>query len=319
LFESAVIAIGGNSLIRAGEKGTIAEQIANARRISRSIAALASTGLHMVLTHGNGPQVGAQLLRSERAAGQAYEQGLDVCVAATQGEIGYLLQQSLQQELERAGILQPVTTVLTQVVVRGDDPAFQKPTKPIGPFYSRSAAEEKTRMFGWDMIEDAARGYRRVVASPAPLEIIEEEVIRRSINQGMLTIATGGGGIPVVRENGVIRGVDAVIDKDHASALLAMKLSVDLLVFATDADHIYLKYRQPGQCALKRVGIRELQNYQEAGEFPPGSMGPKVEAAILFLEAGGKEAIVTSLEHLAEAVTADAGTHIVPEIEKVRS
>ena len=310
---SAVIAIGGNSLIRAGEKGSIPEQIANARRISKAIIALMKTGLHLVVTHGNGPQVGAQLLRSERAAGQVYEQGLDVCVAATQGEIGYILQQALQLELRLAGIDKPVTTVLTQVVVRVDDPGFQKPTKPIGPFYSLSAAEEKARLFGWQMVEDSSRGYRRVVASPAPVEIIELEVIRSILDRGILVIAAGGGGIPVVREDGLFRGVDAVIDKDRASVLLAVELAVDLLVFSTDADHIYLQFKQPGQRALKRVSVDELRTYYEAGEFPPGSMGPKVEAAMRFLQAGGKEAIITSLDDLADAVTGDAGTHIFPE------
>jgi carbamate kinase len=311
--QSAVIAIGGNSLIRAGEKGLIPEQIANARRISKAIVALMKTGMHLVVTHGNGPQVGAQLLRSERAAGQVYEQGLDVCVAATQGEIGYILQQSLQLELRLAGIHSPVTTVLTQVVVRADDPGFQKPTKPVGPFYSLSAAEEKARLFGWQMVEDASRGYRRVVASPAPVEIIEVEVIRSILDRGILVIAAGGGGIPVVREDGLFRGVDAVIDKDRASVLLAMELAVDLLVFSTDADHVYLQFKKPGQRALKRVGVEELRTYYEAGEFPPGSMGPKVEAAMRFLQAGGKEAIITSLDDLADAVIGDAGTHIVSE------
>jgi carbamate kinase len=316
--ETAVIAIGGNALIRAGEMGTIPEQVANARQISGSIVTLLKTGLHLVLTHGNGPQVGAQLLRSERAAGQVYEQGLDVCVAATQGEIGYLLQQALQRELQRAGIACPVTTVLTQVVVTADDPAFRNPTKPIGPFYSTVAAEEKMRLLGWNMIEDASRGYRRVVASPIPVEIIEEDLIRRIIDQGVLVIATGGGGIPVIRGESGLQGVDAVIDKDRASMLLAMKLSADMLVFSTDADYVYLKYRQPGQRPLHRVGIIELKRYLEAGEFPPGSMGPKVEAAIRFLESGGRRAIITSLENLSEAVAGDAGTHIVPEMEIVR-
>jgi carbamate kinase len=317
LAQSAVIAVGGNSLIRAGEKGTILEQIANARVISKAIVALIKTGLHIVVTHGNGPQVGAQLLRSERAAGQVYEQGLDVCVATTQGEIGYILQQALQFELHLAGIRKPVTTVLTQVVVRADDPAFKKPTKPIGPFYSQAAAEEKVQQFGWDMVEDASRGYRRVVASPVPVEIIEADVIRSVMDQGILVIAAGGGGIPVVRENGKIRGVDAVIDKDRASVLLAMQLSTDMLVFSTDADHVYVQFKQPGQRALKRVGIDELAAYQAAGEFPPGSMGPKVEAAVTFLKAGGKEAIITSLDSLAEAVTGEAGTHVVPEKGRV--
>ena len=314
MAESAVIAVGGNSLIRAGEKGTIPEQIANARVVGRAIAALMKTGLHMAITHGNGPQVGAQLLRSERTAGQAYEQGLDVCVAATQGEIGYILQQALQIELQLAGLHKPITTILTQVVVQADDPAFQKPTKPIGPFYSRSAADEKTREFGWNMIEDASRGYRRVVASPIPLEIIEADIIRTILDQGILVIAAGGGGIPVVRgESGMLAGVEAVIDKDRASLLLACRLGVDRLVFSTDADHVYLKFQQPGQSPLKRLRASEIMTHHDAGEFPPGSMGPKVEAAVQFLRAGGKEAIITSLDHLVEAVTGDAGTHIVPD------
>lgn len=312
MAQSAVIAVGGNSLIRAGEQGTIPEQIANSRVISKAIVALMKCGLHIVVTHGNGPQVGAQLLRSERAAGQVYEQGLDVCVAATQGEIGYILQQSLQLELQLAGIRKPVTTILTQVVVGADDPAFTAPTKPIGPFYSQAAAEEKIRQFGWNMVEDAARGYRRVVASPKPVEIVEADVIHAVMDQGTLVIAAGGGGIPVVRENGGIRGVDAVIDKDRASVLLAMQLSADLLVFSTDADHVYVNYKHPGQRALKRVGLLELAGYQANGEFPPGSMGPKVEACITFLKGGGKEAIITSLESLADAVLGDAGTHILP-------
>jgi carbamate kinase len=314
MAESAVIAVGGNSLIRAGEKGTIPEQLANARVVGRAIAALMKSGLRMAVTHGNGPQVGAQLLRSERAAGQAYEQGLDVCVAATQGEIGYVLQQALQIELQLAGIRKQIAAVLTRVVVSAEDPAFQRPTKPIGPFYSRSAADEKTRQFGWNMIEDAARGYRRIVASPKPVEIIEAGVIRAVLDQDILVIAAGGGGIPVVRrECGTLAGVDAVIDKDSASVLLAIQLGVDRLIFSTDTDHIFVHFRQPGQRALKRVGLSEIMTYCDAGEFPPGSMGPKVEAAVQFLRAGGKEAIITSIDNLAEAVTGDAGTHIVPD------
>jgi carbamate kinase len=316
LAQSAVIAVGGNSLIRSGEKGTIPEQMANARIISKAIVTLIKTGMHIVVTHGNGPQVGAQLLRSERAAGQVYEQGLDVCVAATQGEIGYILQQALQLELQLAGTPKPVTTVLTQVVVKADDPAFKKPTKPIGPFYSLSAAEEKISQFGWDMVEDAARGYRRVVASPLPIEIIEADVIRGIMDQGILVIAAGGGGIPVVRENGLIHGVDAVIDKDRASTLLATQLGADMLVFSTDADRVYVEYKQPGQRALSRVELRELAKYQAAGEFPPGSMGPKIEACVTFLEAGGKEAVITSLNDLVDAVIGDAGTHIFPDKDR---
>jgi carbamate kinase len=311
---SAVIAVGGNSLVRAGEKGTIPEQLANARIIGRAIAHLMDNGLHVAITHGNGPQVGAQLLRSERTAGQVYEQGLDVCVAATQGEIGYILQQGLREALREAGCPKPIATILTQIVVNEDDAAFRKPTKPIGPFYSRQAAEERTREFGWDMIEDASRGYRRVVASPIPIEIVEADVIRAILEHDILVIAAGGGGIPVVRkEDGTLAGVDAVIDKDRASLLLACQLEVDALVFSTDADHVYLDYRQPGQRPLERITVSEMMRHHDAGHFPPGSMGPKVEAAVQFVRCGGQESIITSLDHLAEAVMGDAGTHIVPD------
>lgn len=307
---SALIAVGGNSLIRAGEQGTIPQQIANARRVSRTIVRLLSEGYRLVITHGNGPQVGAALLRSERAAGQVYEHGLNVCVAATQGEIGYILQQSLQQEIQQAGLSIPVTTVLTQVVVALEDAAFGKPTKPIGPFYSRTAADEKQRLYGWSMVEDASRGYRRIVASPEPIEIIEESVIRHLLEQGIVVIAMGGGGIPVVRADGGLRGVDAVIDKDRASTLLAVKLRVDRLVFSTDADYVYLNYRKPNQQALSRASAREIKGYLAAGQFPPGNMGPKIESALRFLEAGGREVIITSQEHLYEAIQGRAGTCI---------
>jgi carbamate kinase len=317
---SALVAVGGNSLLRAGEKGTVREQIANARRISCGIASLLREGFNVVVTHGNGPQVGAALLRSERAAGQAYEQGLDVCVASTQGEIGYLLQQALELELRRHAINRPVITVLTQVVVAPDDPAFQNPTKPVGPFYSRAAAQEKTRVLNWNMVEDASRGYRRVVPSPLPLEIVEEDVIRKVLLMGMLVIAMGGGGIPVVREEGgALRGVDAVIDKDRASLLLGSRIPVQMLVFATDADRVYLDFRKPWQTPLVRVCAAEMRRHLAAGQFPPGNMGPKVEAALEFLKLGGQEAIITSHENLVAAVRGEAGTRIVPDAPEERA
>ncbi len=311
MSKSALIAVGGNALIRAGERGTISEQIKNARCVSEAIATLVSEGIRIVITHGNGPQVGATLLRSERAAGQVYELGLDVCVAATQGEIGYLLQQSLDEAFSRAGISRSVTTVLTQVVVAPDDQAFLVPSKPIGPFYSRAAAEEKMKVNKWQMKEDAYRGYRRVVPSPEPLEIVEREVIRRMLDDDIMVIALGGGGIPVVREKGALRGVEAVIDKDRASALLAISLPVDTMVFLTDADYVYLNFNKSDQCALEKVFLNEMKSYYDAGHFPPGSMGPKIEAAMRFLGAGGKEVIVTSHDHLEQAFKRNGGTHIV--------
>ena len=312
MSKTALIAVGGNSLIRAGEKGTIAEQLSNARRTATAIVGLVRLGYRLIVTHGNGPQVGAQLLRSERAADVAYSQTLDVCGAASQGEIGYLLAQSLRNELSAAGFNLPVVSMVTQTLVSPDDPAFAHPSKPIGPFYSRSDAEEKKRL-GWQIVEDASRGYRRVVASPEPTEILELEAIRDLVRDGVLVISTGGGGIPVVRDvDGSIHGVDAVIDKDRASALLATALGVDLFVISTDTDYVYLNYKQKNQTPLEAVTSDEMRQHLQAGHFPPGNMGPKVESVLRFLAQGGKEAIITSFEQLEEAVAGRAGTRIMP-------
>lgn len=312
-MRTMLLAVGGNSLIRAGQKGTVAEQLVNARRTAAEIARLVRDGYRIVLTHGNGPQVGAALLRSERGASQVPGQPLDVCDASTQGEIGYLLQQSLDTEFRHAGLQVPVVTMLTQVVVSLDDPAMRQPTKPIGPFYSRADAEERRRLLGWEIVEDAARGYRRVVPSPEPLDIIEIEIIRDLIEQNVLVIACGGGGIPVAWSEGTLQGVEAVIDKDRASALLASRLGVDLFVISTDTDYVYLDYKKPTQRPLALVGCGELQEYADAGHFPPGNMGPKVESVLRFLTQGGREAIITSCEKLCSAVAGTAGTHIVPD------
>ena len=310
-----LIAVGGNSLIRAGEKGTVAEQLSNARRTAHAIVGLIRDGYHLVITHGNGPQVGAQLLRSERAADQVPGQPLDVCGAASQGEIGYLLSQSLQDELAAAGERVAVVSLVTQSIVSASDPAMIHPSKPIGPFYSRIQAEERKRQLGWEIVEDAARGYRRVVPSPQPLEIVELDVIRSLVGMGVLVVACGGGGIPVVRDRGDLHGVEAVIDKDRASALLASQLGVDIFAISTDTDYVYLDYKKPTQAPLLRVTASDLAQHYSAGHFPPGNMGPKIESALHFLEAGGKEVVITSYEHLREAVAGRAGTHIVPDAE----
>jgi carbamate kinase len=313
-MKTMLLAVGGNSLIRAGEKGTIAEQLANARRTATEIVKLVRDGYRIVLTHGNGPQVGAALLRSERGASQVPGHPLDVCDACTQGEIGYLLQQSLETELRLAGINVRVATVLTQVLVSLNDPAMQHPTKPIGPFYSRADAEDKRRLFGWQIVEDAARGYRRVVPSPEPLEILELEIIRGLVDSGVLVIACGGGGIPVTWKGRRLQGVEAVIDKDRASALLASSLETDLFVISTDTDYVYLDYKKPTQKALTVVRPRELRAFADGGHFPPGNMGPKVESALRFLQQGGREAIITSDANLSQAVAGLAGTHIIAEL-----
>ncbi len=312
-MKTMLIAVGGNSLIRAGEKGTVAEQRANARRTACAIVDLIRRDYHLVITHGNGPQVGAALLRSERASDQVPAHPLDVCGAATQGEIGYLLSQALRDELSVAHVDMPVVTVVTQTVVSANDPAMQNPTKPIGPFYSWADADERKRSLGWQIVEDAARGYRRVVPSPEPIEILELEVIRDLVKDGVLVIACGGGGIPVVRCNGAVKGIEAVIDKDRASALLAASLQVDVFAISTDTDYVYLDYKKPTQAPLRTVTSSELQEYHRAGHFPPGNMGPKVESVLRFLAAGGKEAIITSYEYLTRATDGIAGTRIVPD------
>ncbi len=315
MSKTALVAVGGNSLIRAGEKGTIAEQLANARRTAQAMIGLIRLGYRLVITHGNGPQVGAQLLRSERASDVVYGQTLDVCGAASQGEIGYLLEQSLQNELATAEIKMPVVSLITRTLVSADDPAMQHPSKPIGPFYSRSDAEEKKRSLGWHIVEDAARGYRRVVPSPEPIEVVELEIIRSLVACGVLVVSTGGGGIPVMRVDGQLQGVEAVIDKDRASALLASQLGVDLFAISTDTDYVYLNYKKPDQTPLTYVTASQLEEYHAAGHFPPGNMGPKVESVLQFLHRGGREAVITSFEHLCEAVAGSAGTRIVCDPE----
>jgi len=313
--QTILVAVGGNSLIRAGERGTVAEEQSNARRTARAIVTLLRLGHRVVITHGNGPQVGAQLLRSERGSDQVPPQTLDVCGAASQGEIGYILMQALEEELRLAGLQVPVATIITQTLVAWDDPAMSHPTKPIGPFYTRADAEERRRQLRWTIVEDAARGYRRVVPCPEPVEIVELPAIRELVSSGALVIACGGGGVPVVREHGTLRGIEAVVDKDPASALLASELGVDIFVICTGIDSVYVDYKKSTQRRLASVHTSELKELCNAGQFPPGSMGPKIESAIRFLARGGREVIICSCENLAMAVGGSAGTHILPDVE----
>jgi carbamate kinase len=311
-MKTMVLAIGGNSLIHSGEKGTIGEQLANARRVAAQVVHLIQHGHRVVLTHGNGPQVGAELLLSERAMGVVPRHPLDVCDASTQGEMGYLLQLALHSELKRAGLRVPVVTVVTQCVVSIDDPAMKNPSKPVGRFYTHTEAEERRRQYGWTILMDADRGYRRVVPSPHPLEIIELEAIQQLVKFGALVIACGGGGIPVAWVNSNLVGVEAVIDKDLASSLLATKLGVAIFVIGTDTDYVYLDYKKSSQKALHRINADQLERYARAGQFAPGSMGPKVESILQFLRGGGTEAIIASFDDLCAAVAGNAGTHVLP-------
>ena len=306
---TVLIAIGGHALIRANESATAGGERMHVADSCRAIADVVSNGWRVVITHGNGPQVGAALLRSERAASEAYPLPLDLCVASTQGEIGLLLQQELGAALEARGVGRPIAAVVTQVVVDGHDPAFARPTKPVGPFYPRTEMAAR-QACGWSIREEPPHGWRRVVPSPEPIDIVEEPVIRALVDANVVVIALGGGGIPVVRQGQHLIGVDAVVDKDLASALLAGRLRVDRLVLATDVERVYLDFATPAARGLDEVTVEELRRYAAAGHFPQGSMGPKVEAAVRFVDGGGGEAIVTSYDRLGLALQGRAGTRV---------
>ncbi len=313
---SAVIAIGGNALILDGQRGTIAEQFHNATETARHIAALVVDGWRVVVTHGNGPQVGFILLRSELIgeSAQIPRLSLDMSVADSQGGIGHILGNALLNELGARGLRDRVACLLTHVVVDPNDPAFAEPTKPIGPSYTAAEAAIKRERDGWAMVEDSGRGYRRIVPSPHPLRIVEEEQIAALVSAGFVVIAAGGGGIPVVEEPPAgYRGAEAVIDKDLASALLAASLHIPLLVLSTGVEQVAIHFRQPTQRFLDRLSVSEARSYLADGEFPKGSMGPKIEAAIAFLEHGGSEVLITSPASLERAFAGESGTRIVAD------
>lgn len=309
----AVIAIGGNSLIRDARHMSVLDQYRAAGHTCHHIAALVKANYRVVITHGNGPQVGFILLRSELARAKLHQVPLESCVADTQGAIGYQIQQTLENELRRLRIWKPAATVVTQCVVDRKDPAFKNPTKPIGPFYSEQEAREHELKDGWSVREDAGRGWRRVVASPEPKEIIEEPVIRALLEQDIIVVAVGGGGIPVVREkDGMLRGCAAVIDKDFASSLLARHLKADVFIISTGVDHVCVNFGKPDEKAIHQMTLKEARRYMKQGQFAEGSMKPKIEAAIRFLRSGGEHVIITRPELLEKAVAGKAGTHIWP-------
>jgi len=309
----AVVAIGGNSLIKDKQHTDVKYQWEAVGETCRHIADMILEGWDVVVTHGNGPQVGFILRRNELAAHEVHMTPMDIIGADTQGSIGYMLQQSLDNEFVRRGVDRRAFTIVTQVLVDRNDPAFEHPTKPIGSFLT----EEEAKRFaaeGWPVVEDAGRGWRRVVPSPEPKEIIERPAIEDAVHQGWIVIAVGGGGIPVVREDGgTLRGVAAVIDKDKASSLLARDIHADLFLISTAVEKVAINFGKPNQKWLDRMTVSEARKYIEEGHFAPGSMLPKVEACIRFLEAGGREAIITNPENLTRALRGETGTHIVPD------
>jgi len=312
MTKRAVVAIGGNSLITDPEHQSVEDQYLAAAETDHHIAGLIADGWEVVITHGNGPQIGFILRRSDLAAHELHEVPLDVCGADTQGAIGYLLQQNLINDFERMGIDKGVVTVVTQVEVDPADPAFESPSKPIGSFLTEEQAAMRRDSEGWDIAEDANRGWRRVVASPLPKRIVEIDAIRTLIDAGVVVIAVGGGGLPVVAdEAGALHGVPAVIDKDRASALLATELDADLLLISTAIDQVALDFGKPTQQWVSEMTLAEASAYlDEGGHFLPGSMEPKIEAVVGFLEAGGREAIITTPKNIGLALTGAAGTRI---------
>ena len=314
---SLLIAFGGNALNVPGDHKPIQkEEFLVARRSMEQLVPLLKEGYEtIILTHGNGPQVGQIFLQQELTAHEFPRQvTLDVCVADSQGRIGYILQNVFDNVCQQHGIDKKSFSIITQVVVNPNDPGFQNPSKPIGVFYKKDEADRLKEERGWVLKEDAGRGWRRMIPSPQPLEIVEEAIFHDLLERGLIAIGAGGGGVPVFRNaQGELEGIEAVIDKDRTSALLASRIGIDTLVILTQVDHVYLNFNQPEQKPITRATVSEMKTWLQAGHFLAGSMQPKVEAALYFLKHGGKKTVIAHLNHLTEAVAGRAGTHILPD------
>jgi len=308
----AVIALGGNAITKKGVPDTIANQFAHTRQSLSGIIPLIKNGYNIVITHGNGPQVGNALMRVEMAYGTAPDLPLGICVADTEGGMGYMIEQSLLNRLRNEKIKRDVVTIVTQVIVDKDDPSMKDPEKYVGQFYDYKTARKYVKERGWHIKKDSDRGWRRVVPSPIPLEVVEADQIKTLMDLGTIVIAAGGGGIPIyIKENGDYEGVDAVIDKDRASAVLANAVGAELLMILTSVDQVALNFGKLDQRFLGEVKYADMKKYLKQGHFPPGSMGPKISAALMFLEQGGKKVIITSIDKAYEAVNGSAGTTII--------
>jgi carbamate kinase len=315
MAQTVVVAMGGHAFMQKGEQGTYEETAHNARKICAQLMTLVERGYNIVVTHGNGPQVGNLLRRTELTRDQLPPMPLDVLVAETEGSLGYFLQRSLLNELRQRDIRRFVVTVVTQVLVDQSDPAFMSPTKPVGPFLDKATAELRRAEFGWIIGEDKGRGWRRLVPSPRPLKVIQRDMVREAAAAGHIVIAAGGGGIPVT--HGPSRdyvGIEAVIDKDLTSSTLATDVGADLLIILTAVDAVYLRFGEPDSVRLGAVTLAECEQYLREGHFPAGSMGPKVEAIYGFLQRGGRRGLITSPDCLPDALDGKAGTHLVGRI-----
>ncbi len=311
--KTAVVAVGGNSLIKPGEKGTFEEQYNAVVDTVENVIKLIHEGFRVVITHGNGPQVGNILIQSEAAKNIVPTIPMDIAGAFTQGGLGYMISQVIKNHLVEHKYNTDVATIVTQVLVDKNDPAFKNPTKPVGPFYkNREELNDKIEKEGWVVIEDAGRGFRRVVASPKPLDILEKKVIKDLIENDVIVIAVGGGGIPVVNDNGKFKGVAAVIDKDFASSLLATEIKADYFIISTGVEKVAINFNKPDMKLIDKMNVKECEQYISEGHFAKGSMLPKIEASMKFLENGGKNVIITSPEKIFDAVNGKTGTHIIP-------
>jgi len=307
----ALIAFGGNAILPKNQRGLQSEQMKNSQKAARLMTHVVKKGYDLIIVHGNGPQVGNLLIQMEESITKIPPFSLEVCDAMTEGSMGFMLEKAIINELRKNSLDKEVATLITQVVVDREDPAFENPSKPVGPFYTKYRAQMLTREKKWKMIEDSGRGFRKVVPSPKPIDIVPKRIIQDLVRSGKIVIASGGGGIPVfINGRGFFEGVEAVIDKDYAASLIAREVKVDLFIILTSVERIYLNYGTPEEKPIEAMTVEQAKDYITQGQFPPGSMGPKVKAAIEYIKSGGKEVLITSASHLKASLINRSGTKI---------
>jgi len=307
----ALIAFGGNAILPKDQRGLQSEQMKNSQKAAHLMIHVVKKGYDLIIVHGNGPQVGNLLLQMEESINKIPPFSLEVCDAMTEGSMGFMLEKAIINELRKNSLDKEVATLITQVVVDREDPAFENPSKPVGPFYSKYRAQMLIRQKKWTMIEDAGRGFRKVVPSPRPIDIVPKRVIRDLVHSGKIVIVAGGGGIPVIiNARGLFQGVEAVIDKDYAASLIAREVKANLFIILTDVNRVYLNYGKPDETPITTMTVEEAQEYLSQGQFPAGSMGPKIKAAIEYIQSSGKEVLITSASHLKASLINRSGTKI---------
>jgi carbamate kinase len=307
----ALIAFGGNAILPKTQRGLQSEQIKNAQKAAHLMVHVVKKGYDLIVVHGNGPQVGNLLIQMEESITKVPPFSLEVCDAMTEGSMGFMLEKAIVNELRKNSVDKDVATLITQVVVDREDPAFEKPTKPVGPFYTKYRAQMLHRKKKWAMIEDSGRGYRKVVPSPKPIDVIPKRIIRDLVHSGKIVIALGGGGVPVIiNGRGLFEGVEAVIDKDYAASLVAREVKADLFIILTNVERVYLNYGRPDEEPIGVMTVKQAEEHLSQGQFPPGSMGPKIKAAIEYVQGGGKEVLITSANQLKASLINRSGTKI---------